>query len=244
MNHKVNAPILERPLNLICLPFAGGGSLLFSTWRDMAPPGLRICPVCLPGREQNFDLPPIDDLRDMLDWLDREIAPLTASDHAFFGHSMGAVIAYAQALKQRAAGRSEPRHVFVSAAVPPPNPRTANMHTKPPDEMRAYLRRYDPDGYAFDDHPELWEVFEPVLRADFKLVETYTPPLGANKISCPITAISGTRDALVEAVHMAGWRNRTNGRFDEATVDGGHLFLRDNPKSVFDLIRARLPGSV
>ena len=229
-----------RPINLICLPFAGGGSLLFRSWLENAPPSIHVHPVRLPGREQNFDLPPIDNMDDMLAWLDRQIAPLIETDYAVFGHSMGGVIAYAHALKQREEGAPEPRHVFVSASVPPPNPVAANLHAKPADDMRAYLRRYDPKGYVFDEHPELWALFEPVLRADFKLVETYRPKAGADRITSPITAISGSRDTIVDAANMTGWRDRTECVFDEARVDGGHLFLRDEPAIVLNLITTRL----
>lgn len=243
MSRKIDAPKHDRPINLICLPFAGGGGMLFRTWPEYASANIHIHPICLPGREQNFNQSPICDMAGMLDWLDREIAPLTKGDYALFGHSMGGVIAYAHALKQRTNGAIGPRHVFVSASVPPPNPRAANMHAKPAKEMRAYLRRYDPKGYVFDEHPELWEVFEPVLRADFKLVETYRPMPEADRVACPITAISGTQDAIVKSGQMAGWRDRTDGAFDEATVDGGHLFLRDDPATVFSLIEARLVAS-
>ncbi|MEU2145698.1 thioesterase, partial [Streptomyces globisporus] len=34
---------------LICLPFAGAGPSFFTPWQKLAPEGLRILPVSLPG---------------------------------------------------------------------------------------------------------------------------------------------------------------------------------------------------
>ncbi len=233
-------PSQPQSIDLFCLPFAGGSSLLFHQWQKMAPKGLCIRPISLPGRDRHFHLAPINKMAEMLSWIDKQIATLNSGNFAIFGHSMGGVIGYAYALKQRTANKVEPRHLFVSASAPPSNHRSTCLHKKSAEEMRDHLRRYDLKGYLFDDHPELWEVFEPILRADFKLVETYVPPLGADKISCPITALSGTTDSIVAAKDMADWCKKTEGDFDLVAIEGGHLFLRDNPAAILDCVLNRL----
>nr|WP_320012245.1 alpha/beta fold hydrolase [uncultured Desulfobulbus sp.] len=235
----------QHTIDLICLPYAGGNScLLFRQWQRSAEKGLRIHPVALPGRDRYFHLAPLADMPSMLNWLDREVTPLLTGDFALFGHSMGAVVAYAYALNLQAANRTGPRHLFVSASTPPSTPRTHQLHKKTSEQMRQYLKEYDPKGYCFDEHPELWEVFEPVLRADFQLVETYVPPVGERTIDCPITALCGTRDTVVDATTMAGWRSHTSGAFAAISMEGGHLFLRDNPLAVFDCVSKRLPRTL
>ncbi|MBM9616232.1 thioesterase [Desulfobulbus rhabdoformis] len=233
----------QQSIDLFCLPFAGGtSSLLFRQWLHAAGVGLRIHPVSLPGRDKHFHLAPLADMDSMLSWLDQEISPLLSGDFALFGHSMGGVIAYAYTLKLLAAERPGPCHLFVSASTPPLTPRKWKLHNKSSEQMQQYLKGYDPTGYCFDEHPELWEVFEPVLRADFQLVETYVPPLKADTIDCPLTALSGTMDGVADAQTMAGWRSMTKGGFEAVSIEGGHLFLRDNSLAVFDCVSQRLLG--
>lgn len=227
-------------IDLFCLPFAGGSGMLFRQWQKRAPKGMRIHPISLPGRDRHFHLAPLDRMPAMLAWIDQEITALATDHYALFGHSMGGIIAYAHALQRHCGNQTGPGHLFISASAPRPKPAASHLHTKSAAEMRHHLRRFDPEGYCLDAHPELWTMFEPVLRADFKLVETYLPPVDAAKISCPITALSGTADTVVDADAMAAWRHKTTGAFDAVTIDGGHLFIRDNPMAVLDCVSRRL----
>src|SRR3954468_12228703 len=89
----VPRPAPAARLRLVCFPYAGGGASAY--WRCAAalPAGIELAAVTLPGREARLDEPPRENLAmllpELLDALARYRQPV-----AFFGHSMGALIAF------------------------------------------------------------------------------------------------------------------------------------------------------
>lgn len=90
-------------LRLICFPYAGAGASVFGRWPASFPPDVEIIAVQLPGRESRISEPVAGNLRDYVSPLVDAIAPLSDKPMAFFGHSMGALLAFdtAQALRAR-----------------------------------------------------------------------------------------------------------------------------------------------
>ncbi|MEQ1503970.1 MAG: thioesterase domain-containing protein, partial [Myxococcota bacterium] len=82
------------PLRLVCLPYAGGGTVDFRKWSDALLPGVDLGPVLLPGRESRLAERPFDDLPALADALVVGLGPaLRLAPYALYGHSMGAWIA-------------------------------------------------------------------------------------------------------------------------------------------------------
>lgn len=69
----------ETCLCLFCSPYAGGGTSIFRTWAEDLPAAVDVCPVLLPGRDDR----------------------LLEVPFAFFGHSMGGLIAFELARELR-----------------------------------------------------------------------------------------------------------------------------------------------
>jgi medium-chain acyl-[acyl-carrier-protein] hydrolase len=170
----------------------------------------------------------------MLDWVEATHADALAQPHMLFGHSMGGNIAYA--LSQRRAKRGAPlaRAIFVSACAPPNSPKSHPLHMLPTDQLRNALRNYDPMGFPFDRNPDLWDIFEPIIRADFQLVETYAPQPG--KIPIPLCAFSGVDDVIVPAQIIDGWRDAAGGLFAHHSLPGDHFFLRDHIEQIVKVV--------
>ncbi len=231
------------PIHLICLPFAGGGASLFRQWGQWAPDYIEVHAPRLPGREGLLNTPAIGDMEEMITWLEAETADLCKGSFALFGHSMGAAISYAFALERQKKGLSQPEHLFLSGCKPLPLMTPDPLHLMPPERMQAFMRDYDPGRDPFGDYPELWSIFEPTLRADFRLIETYVPPQHDRVVHCSITALSAERDIIAPPAHMSAWKSRTSCAFSHVTLPGEHLFLRDDPQGVFALVRQHLhPG--
>ncbi|WP_372833604.1 thioesterase II family protein [Puniceibacterium confluentis] len=216
--------------DLICLPYAGGGTSIFHPWTQQAGPGLRVCPVCLPGREGRIGETPFARMSPLLDWLETHLEASWQRPHILFGHSMGGIVAYALCLRRMRFGRTLPQALVVSACRPPPVRRDVQMHRLGGTELRARLRAYDPANLAYDTYPELWDLMEPVLRADLAVIETFDPGQVA-RLPIPVIALSGLQDPLVASDDMAGWSD-AGCAFDHHRFDGGHFFLRDAPAAV------------
>src|SRR5687768_10201581 len=80
-------------IRLLCLPHAGGGASAYRGWSDVLPPGIEVWSAQLPGREERIRDPPFVRLAPMVEELEHLLAPHLDAPFAFFGHSMGALVA-------------------------------------------------------------------------------------------------------------------------------------------------------
>ncbi|MCA1274793.1 alpha/beta fold hydrolase, partial [Streptomyces sp. 7G] len=192
---------------LICLPFAGAGPSFFTPWQKLAPEGLRILPVSLPGREKRFPEPAYDAAAPAVDDAYAQVtAALGGADGdgggspvVLFGHSMGAVLAYELAHRiERAGGPLRLAALVVSGAPGPWTPRTDRADGLPDEEFAAgggAFAGYDHPALA---DPEMRELLLPALRADVRLHETYVPSTDS-PLSVPVISVRGREDTLVGA---------------------------------------------
>src|ERR1051326_7060692 len=62
---RISAP--PRPqARLICLPYAGGGTVAYRAWPWLLPAWLEIWAVLLPGRETRINDPPVADFSSLI----------------------------------------------------------------------------------------------------------------------------------------------------------------------------------
>ncbi|MBT2405505.1 MULTISPECIES: thioesterase II family protein [unclassified Streptomyces] len=223
---------------MVCFPHAGGSPYFFRPWAK-ALGAYEIHAVCYPGRAERFAEECAAELVPMA----REIAAeLLASDDerpaVFFGHSMGAIVAYevVRALEEAGSGVA---HLFASGAKAP--------HLMTGDPVAAAA--WDEESIARTlielggTDPELLnnrafvELVMPYIGADFRMLAAYEgqprPPL-----HCPVTAVVGDADPRVTTAHSAAWRESTRGPAVALTVPGEHFYLADRPP--FGLIEEAL----
>ncbi len=217
-------------LRLFCFPYAGGGATTYRPWVDEMPPEIEVCPVQLPGREQRMREKPFTRVAPLVEALAAGLAPLLDDlPFAFFGHSMGAIIAFELAHRLH---RQPPAQLLVSARrAPQLPPRDTSTYDLPPAEFRAKLLRMEGTPREVLDHQELMELLEPLLRADFELNDTH-PPTGHPPLDVPITAFGGVRDGEVERRQLQAWREVTSGRFRLRMLAGGHFYLHQQRGSL------------
>jgi medium-chain acyl-[acyl-carrier-protein] hydrolase len=138
---------------------------------------------------------------------------------------MGARISFELARFLRRHNLPQPKHLFVSASRGPHIPRRdEDIHTLPDREFLAEIKKLGGTPDEVLQNEELMELFLPILRADFTLLETYKcrpePPL-----ACPISAYCGTEDTEVSEEDMAGWQEETNSTFKLVMILGNHFFI-------------------
>ncbi|MEE1791283.1 alpha/beta fold hydrolase [Streptomyces sp. BE308] len=233
---------------LICLPFAGAGPSFFTPWQALAPAGLRVLPVQLPGREKRFVEPAYTSAAPAVEDAYAQVtAALGAggSRVVLFGHSMGAVLAYELAHRiEGAPGTAGLRldALVVSGSPGPWTVRTDRAGGLPDEEFVARVRTFA--GYAHPalEDPEMRELLLPSLRADVRLHETYVPS-SDRPLSVPVTSVRGRTDTLVGAADTAQWSRATTGRLTVAELDGGHMYLAERPEALLELVAEGTGGN-
>ncbi len=182
---------------LFCFPHAGGGTILFPG----KPAGVALCPVRLPGRESRLAEEPFHRMKPLVEALAAAIDPYVDQPFAFFGHSMGAVVAFELARELRRRGRPLPR-ILIASAARAPQFRRGHVPPPPPtdDEFLSELRRLE--GIPLDG-PLLLKAFIPALRADATLYRNYTYSEDA-PLACPASA--RTAVSRTSASRGSTWR--------------------------------------
>jgi surfactin synthase thioesterase subunit len=229
----------QRRMRLILLPHAGGGANTYRTWPAMMPSDTDVRPVQLPGRERRFSEPPIASMDALLDALVPALRPLLDRPFALFGHSMGACIAHALALRLGDLGLPQPFLLIASGREAPHLPRRKpSLHTLTEPEFLEGLRRLNGTPREVLENRELLDLVLPMLRADFTLVGEYRP--GPARLSCPIVVLGGATDAETTAEGLAAWSACTTGPSQVAMLPGGHFFTDTARAAVVTRVTAAL----
>ncbi|MFF7992046.1 thioesterase II family protein [Kitasatospora xanthocidica] len=200
---------------LFFLPYAGKGASGYRQLADALGPDIEPVLVQTPGRESRLAEPAVSDLDELVEQLADALRGYLDVPFAFFGHSMGSLIAYELAARLERTDPELPGPValFVSAETAPQlleRPEVTN------DELSDAEFLADPvrvrEGSPLTSDPLFAELMLPTYRADSLLVERYEHRDGQT-VRCPISAFVGEFDEIVPPDTVAAWKQRTSGRF-------------------------------
>ncbi|HKX27098.1 MAG TPA: alpha/beta fold hydrolase [Blastocatellia bacterium] len=227
-------------LRLFCFPYAGGTALVFNRWKRLLPSSVQIMAAELPGRGLRLHEPPFISLPALIDELKNVIRPCLGLPFVFFGHSMGAIIAFELARTLRREYGVEPQALLVAGRRAPQIPKGESVtYNLPRDEFIKELIRLDGTPREIIEHVELMEIIIPLLRADFQLVQTYEYAAEA-LLQCPIVAYGGEEDREVPRDKILPWSELTTSRFALHMLPGDHFFLRSAQAQLLELIKREL----
>lgn len=211
-------------------PYSGAGSLAYfpwaKAWRERGT-AVDFLGVQLPGRESRQREACITAMPVLVEQLLQAMMPLLDKPFVFFGHSLGALVAFEVCRGLRQPGLPLPQHLFVSAFPAPdlPNPNSPMSQLSEAD-LIARLRHYGGTPEAVLENADLRELLLPIVRADFTLHETYQYR-DAVPLPCPLTALTGADDTFVTPAYMADWHKQTSEVFEQVVYPGGHFFLHE-----------------
>ncbi len=225
-------PNPDAALRLFCFPYAGAGASLFRAWGNAFPPEVDVCSVQLPGRETRLAEPAFRRMSDLVPAIVRALSLQLDRPFAFFGHSLGALVAFETARHLRAEYGLDPERLFVSGRGAPHEAarapgRTTDMHALPEREFAEKLRELHGTPEEVLQHEELRKLLFPILRADVELCETYVYQPNA-PLRCPIVAFGGVQDRFVSRAALEAWRHETLASFEVRMFPGDHFFLNSH----------------
>ena len=227
---------------LFCFPHAGGAASYFHRWSALLAPGIEVLAVQYPGREDRAAEPCLTSIGDLADQVHAALGPWLPGRFGFFGHSMGAILAFEVARRIAREQGGGPAHLFVSGRPGPPRRRHRDLHRAGDPAFIAELASLGGTDPRILQDREVLEMILRVMRGDYTASETYRfepgPPL-----SCDITAMTGDQDWLNTAADAAAWSAHTTGAFDLRVFPGGHFYLDDCRAQVLEVISSSLAGS-
>lgn len=229
---------------LFCFHHAGAGVSCFAAWQRVFGAAVEVVPVLLPGRDTRAREPRITGAEQLVAELTARLGPLLDRPYAFYGHSLGGMVAYTLARALEEAGAPGPDAVAVGALPPPHLPSPLLPERLPPDaELLPWLvaRGVLPPVAAAAEGGMWRRRVLPTLRDDLLLARALRARADS-ALSCPMLAVAGRADTIAPAPLVARWRRYAPAGFRFLTLPGGHFFVRD--PALPALLRDVLPGLV
>ncbi|EMF30186.1 thioesterase [Streptomyces gancidicus BKS 13-15] len=231
---------------LLCFHHAGAGALSYAGWRRRVGPGVTVLPVRLPGRETRLREPRITDAGRLMEELQADLGPLLDAPHAFYGHSMGALVAYRFAL-HRAEARLRPPVLLLAGACAAPQLPSAlldrpGLESLTDEELTRVMPEEESMPEALRARPALLRATLDTLRADLLLARSLRAA-PVRRLPCSVRAYAGRDDRVVTVGQVSAWKQCSGGDFRLSTVPGAHFFVRgrDVPRAVGRALRSATP---
>lgn len=217
-------------VRLFCFPYAGGGASAYGRWQrtlDAHGAGARVLPIQLPGREGRIDEPRFTDLRALIDDMDAQLDEELEQPHIFYGHSMGALIAYSLAQRRQQRHAPLPLAVVLSAYRAPhlPAPQIARPEASD-EELIESLAALGGIPQVLLNHPDFLSALLPVARDDLLLCTGDAASYTGDPLRVPLHLFAGRRDRLVSVPEVVSWRRHAGRGCEVRTMPGGHFFVR------------------
>lgn len=229
----------EASHEIVFFPHAGGSPNQYRALASRLEIGRTCSCVLLPGRQSALASPPLDNLTEAAAAVAACIEVKRPPNLILWGHSLGAILAYEVSVLL------EKRDIFPSLLVVSAQNAPVRTYPRPAihDADEAHfiqeMLKYGGTPSDFVGSKELLELLVPTLRADFKMVETYSFD-GMSVISSPVLALVGTDDPFIAEDECGGWAERTNAAFKLERLPGKHFFLQENIEQIDKILTATI----
>jgi surfactin synthase thioesterase subunit len=214
---------------VFAFPFSGGSANSYAHWRSWWMTDDELWAIEAPGRAARMAEAPISSMDEIVDRLVPDMLPLLDKPYLLFGHSNGALMAFAVANRLLELGMAPPRGIVLSGKRSPSRDTGRERVSALADhEFLDRLRSLNGTPKELLDDPEIMRLFFPAIRADFAVGETYVLEKVAPALSAiPTLILAGENDpAGIEEVFA--WQDifpaaRTR------LLQGGHFFINTDP---------------
>lgn len=207
---------------LYIFPHAGGSARAYVPFARAFSLDVKRVAVQYPGRTDRHDVPDIESVQALAEDVHSMLSEqkVTAAPIAFFGHSMGGLIAFEVARKFEAAG-TPIRALFVSASPAPGHGGYEELQGSDSELLNMVNQMTGSGGSMIEG-----QFGETILRTlrNYGAITAYTCPPGTT-LGCPIYAYAAADDAAVSYDSIAAWEGFTTSDFAVKTVQGDHFYV-------------------
>ncbi|MGR4879950.1 thioesterase II family protein [Streptomyces sp. LARHCF249] len=234
-------PDPDAETRVITFPHAGGSASFFRHWAQHLGPGFALQSVQYPGRENRLAEPLVPSMGQLAQGVAEALADGSgdARETVFFGHSMGAAVAYETLRLLEARGSSPVTRLCVSGrelrAVAEPAAHGV-PGARDDEQLMASMTRLGGTRSAVLDDPDLREMVLGIVRNDYLLIDTYRPDPGAAPLRAEVLALTGDRDPQVDLGRIDAWASVTTGAYARHVFPGGHFYLTDHAPGLLRLV--------
>lgn len=240
----MNAPEAENTAGsptavqlLYIFPHAGGSARAYVPFARTFSTDMRRVAVQYPGDPDRHDVPDIASISALADdvyaMLTRQGVP--GGPVAFFGHSMGGLIAFEVVRRFESAGRRVAA-LFLSASPAPGHGGYEQLQSSDSDLLKMVTDMTGTSSEFIGDR-----FGATILRTlrNYGAITDYNCPPGTT-VSCPIYAYAAAADTAVSRDRVAQWSNFTTAEFAMRVVPGDHFYITDTVDELVTDIENRI----
>jgi len=231
-----NVTAVTGPTTLFIFPHAGGSPKYYVPFAKAFTSDVKRIAVQYPGRGGTHDLGSFRSIPELAERVAGLLPAGTDGKIAFFGHSMGSLVAFEVARRFEAEGRPVSA-LFVSATAAPG--RIGSEYIPESDrgllDAVATMTGVNPE---FLENEEFAARILPTLRG-FKAIMAYECPPEAT-VSCPIAAYIGDEDEIGTVERVQPWSERTTGEFTLRRFSGHHFYINDHLEELVADIESKI----
>jgi surfactin synthase thioesterase subunit len=218
-------------------PHAGGSAASYAPFARAFTMDIKRIAVQYPGRTDRHDVPDIESIPALAADVYTMLSANNIADTpvAFFGHSMGGLIAFEVARKFEESG-APIASLFLSASPAPGNGGYEELQGSDSELLKMVNEMTGANSQLVDGR-----FGETVLRTlrNYGAITGYTCPPGT-KVACPIYAYAAADDVAVSRDSVAAWSEFTTSDFAVRTVAGDHFYITTTVDELVADIEQRL----
>ncbi len=228
-------------MRLLAFPFAGGNKYAYLPYREHLHSSIELHMFEGPGRGERFREPLLDHMDDVVEDFWRQISGYLREPYALYGHSFGAQVSYLLALRAREEGFPPPRQLILSGRVPPTwSDEGDKLWCMDHERFWAGIKAYGGSPEALLQRPELMQLYEPMIRADLKALDSYQheapPPL-----DLPFLVMLGSSEKLT-LQNAQDWQRESSQPISIEQFEGGHFWILEHVSALCSVINQSLLG--
>lgn len=235
---RFGEPLSAAP-RLICFPHAGGAASAYAPLARKLSGRFDVLAVQYPARQDRRTETPADGILDLAARIADGLCTADGRPFAFFGHSMGALVAYETARILQSRSAPAPGRLFLSGRGAPGLEPDRHDRLANDAAILAAVRNLGGTDASVLDDPELVAMVLPALRADYGALASYRWQAGP-ALNTPITALVGDSDPVVPVGSVHGWARQTRQDNEVLVLAGGHFYLSERLDEVCAMVADRL----
>lgn len=234
-----------KKVRMFCFPYAGGSAAIYSKWKKYLDNNIELIPVELAGRGRRMSESLYDSMSQAVDDIYNIINPLIKQgDYVFYGHSMGTIIAFELCRKIMDKGERQPLHLFVSGRFPPDLKSESKISGLPDNEFLQEIFKLGGTSAGLIDNKELRDIFVPILKADYRIIEEYICVNSNKKFDYGITAFTGNDDPEVSFSEIKEWGKHTTAQSLFYEFEGNHFFINEKIIEITEIINSTIKSVI
>lgn len=226
-------PRSEAERRLYCFPYAGGGASVYRDWAVQAPPQVEVVSCQMPGRHDHFREAHPASMELLAEKLTQDfLAEHDGCPFSFFGHSLGALVAFLVARNLEEHYGLAPLRLGLSARSAPQYCSGVRLSRLPHNELLKVLTALGGMPKEILAHKELLALLVKPLIDDLRLSDGYRHKQSA-PLATPIPEVfSGSEDQMVAPGTLEMWAPHFTHPLHMHRFQGGHFFLWNNSEQI------------